>query len=157
MTLVYQRTTGDASTAQRLKGSLQLESATAYNPNSRPHKVQYGGVNFGDINTNTLFNILYIFSLLVRYSSSSGYYYHGRYYSSGWSLLYCRLGERSAVPLWGTRVCVVSVSVNIDQLFGLGSSASRSQGSSAFRSQGTSAFWSRFIRFSVTRIIGFSV
>ena len=27
-------TTGDASTAQRLKGSLQLESAAAYNPNS---------------------------------------------------------------------------------------------------------------------------
>ena len=46
-TSFYQRTTGDASTAQLLKGSLQLESATAYNPNSRPHKVQYGGVNSG--------------------------------------------------------------------------------------------------------------
>ena len=44
-TSVYQRTTGDASTAQRLKGSLQLESATAYNPNSRPQSVQFGGAS----------------------------------------------------------------------------------------------------------------
>ena len=38
---IYQRA-GDASTL-RFGGSLQLESASAYNPNSRPRVVQYGG------------------------------------------------------------------------------------------------------------------
>ena len=37
----YQRA-GDANTL-RFGGSLQLESASAYNPNSRPRVVQYGG------------------------------------------------------------------------------------------------------------------
>ena len=32
---------------QRFQGSLQIESATAYNPNFRPQRVQFGGANFG--------------------------------------------------------------------------------------------------------------
>ena len=46
----YQRA-GDASTLW-FGGSLQLESASAYNPNSRPRVVQYGGA--------------YIYKLYVR-------------------------------------------------------------------------------------------
>ena len=54
----------------RFEGSLQLESATAYNPNSRPQSVQFGGAFTAPFCRERGFVVLTLYTVQIAYTIS---------------------------------------------------------------------------------------